>query len=272
VSSRAGPARLPLAAALALLLGAGGARGLEPGDRIEDAELRGIDGTRHHLLGQGARASVVVFVRPDQEHSLDTLHEVATCETDLAARGVHWVAVVSGSTDPGEAQALVAATGIKMPVVFDEGDRVYGRLGVKLHPTVEVIDGAGKLSGTEPFRAINYCDRVVARIRFVMGEISAAQLAQAQDPPDSGTRTDAGVARRHANLARRFLALGQLKEALAEVQQSLMIAPSGEAYVLQGQILARQGNCKDATRAFQVALKLEPANGEARSGSKGCPP
>lgn len=259
---------LVLAPGLAL----GQARALDLGDKVDDVELKALDGTRQHLIGKGARANVLVFIRPGQDHSLDTLHDVAACEADLARRGVHWVALVSGSADLGEATALVAATGVKMPVLVDAGDAVYGRLGVKLHPTIEVVDGAGKLAGHEPFRAINYCDRVVARIRFVMGEIDAKALAAAEDPGSNETHSEIGVAHRHANLARRFMEIGQLPQALAEVQQSLMTAPTGEAYVLQGQILAKQGKCKDATRAFEVALKLEPDNGEARTGKKGCGP
>jgi tetratricopeptide (TPR) repeat protein len=258
--------------ALAPALAAGQARALELGDKVDDAELRTLDGGKAHILVKGAKANVLVFIRPGQDHSLDTLHDVAGCETELASRGVHWVALVSDSADPGETRALVAATGIKMAVVVDGGDVVYGRLGVKLHPTIEVVDGAGKLAGHEPFRAINYCDRVVARIRYVMGEIDAKALAAAEDPGDSNTHSEEGVARRQINLARRFLEIGQLDAALAEVQKSLMTAPSGDAYTLQGQILAKQGKCKDAARAFDVALKLEPGNGDAKTGRKACGP
>jgi hypothetical protein len=258
--------------ALSPALAAGPAKALDLGEKVDDAELKTLDGARHHLIGKGAKANVLVFVRPGQDHSLDTLHDVAACEADLAARGVHWVALVSDTADPGETKALVAATGIKMPVVVDTGDVIYGRLGVRLHPDIEVVDGSGKLAGHEPFRAINYCDRVVARIRYVMGEIDAKALAQAEDPPDSLTHSDLGVAKRHVNLARRFMEIGQLDVAMAEVQKSLMTAPTGEAYALQGQILAKQGKCKDANRAFEVALKLEPQNGEAQTGKKGCGP
>ena len=247
-------------------------KALDLGDKVDDAELKTLDGGKAHLMGKGAKANVLVFVRPGQDHSLDTLHDVAACEADLAARGVHWVALVSDSADLGEAKALVAASGIKMPVLVDTGDYVYGRLGVRLHPDIEVVDGAGKLAGHEPFRAVNYCDRVVARIRYVMGEIDAKALAQAEDPPPNTTHSEQGVAKRHVNLARRFMELGQFDMAMAEVQKSLMEAPTGEAYALQGQILAKQGKCKDANRAFEVALKLEPQNGEAQTGKKGCGP
>jgi tetratricopeptide (TPR) repeat protein len=248
------------------------ARAAEVGDRIDDVELKALDGSRQHILARGAKANVLVFIRPGQEHSTTTLQDVAACEADLAKRGVHWVALVSEDVDAGEARALVAATGIRMPVLVDRGDVVYGRLGVKLHPTIGVVDGLGKLAAREPFRAINYCDRVVARIRFVMGEIDAKALAAAEDPGSNETHSDTGVAHRHANLARRFLEIGQLDQALAEVQKSLGTAPTGEAYALQGLILARQGKCQDAKRAFDVALRLEPGNGEARDGKKGCGP
>jgi len=155
-------------------------------------------------------------------------------------------------------------------VLLDAGDVLYGRLAVKLHPTAFVVDREGRLAAVEPFREINYGDRLLARIRFTLGEIGQSELAEAEDPKAAETHSEEGLARSRVRYAQKLLEAGMLEQALAEVQKSLAIAPTGPGYVLQGQILARQGKCGDASRAFDVALRLEPKNGEIAAEKDRC--
>jgi tetratricopeptide (TPR) repeat protein len=240
------------------------------GEVVDDAELRTLDGGRHPLAAKGAKANVVVFFRPQQEHSLDTLKDMAACEKDLAGKPVHWVAVVSSAWTPEEVRAVVSETGIRMPVLVDEGDALYGRLGVRLHPTIGILDARRRLVAYEPFRQINYCDRVRARIRLALGELTVADVAKVDAPERSITRTDDGVARRHLNYARTLVRIQKYDRALEEVEKSLEISPSAAAYALQGEILAARGRCPEALRAFDVASKMEPANSVAIEGRKRC--
>jgi tetratricopeptide (TPR) repeat protein len=242
------------------------------GEVVEDAELRTLDGGKASLVAKGAKANVVVFFRPHQEHSTDALKELAACQKDLEGKPVHWVAVVSSSWAPAETRAAVAETGIRMPVLVDDGDALYGRLGVRLHPTVGVLDAGRRLAAYEPFRQINYCDRVKARIRLVLGELDEAGVARADAPERSTTRTEDGVARRHLNYARMLLRIQKLDRALAEVQKALEVAPTAAGYALQGEILAAQGKCPDALRAFDAALKIDPGSSVAVDGKKSCGP
>ena len=225
------------------------------GDVIEDAELRAVDGGRQRLFGKGAVANVLVFFRPEQGHSLDALKDVATCEREFAGKPVHWVGIVSDSWTSADVKAAVAETGIRMPVLWDDGDALYGKLGVRLHPAIGIVDAKRRLAGYEPFRQINYCDRLRGRIQVVLGELSEAAFAKIDAPDRSITRTDDGVARRHANFARTLLRIGKKDKALVEVQ---------------GEILAADGKCADAARAWDAALKLDPKNAEALEGRKRC--
>jgi tetratricopeptide (TPR) repeat protein len=241
------------------------------GDPIDDAELATISGEPHRLLGPaGTPASVVLFFRADGERSRDTLRDVAACERELAARPVHWVAVVSDSDPADRVRAVVADAGIRMPVLVDRGDRLYGRLGVRLHPTIVIVDGKRRLAAYEPFRSVNYCDRVRARIRLLLGEIDAAEAARVEAPDAATTRTDAGVARRHLSFARSLFRLERHDKALAEVEKSLAVAPSAEAHALQGRILATMGRCAEALRALDTARGLDPKNAEAEDARKVC--
>lgn len=240
------------------------------GERVADAELPTLDGGRHRLLAPGARVNVVVFFRPEQDHSAETLRDLAAIERELAGRPVHFVAVVSGGWPAADVSAFVAKTGARMPVLVDAGDALYGRMGVRLHPSIGVLDGAGLLLAYEPFRKINHGERIRARIRRALGELTDADVAAVENPARGETRTEAGVARRHVQYARSLLRLGKPAAALAEAEKALAAGPGADAYAVRGQSLAALGRCPEALRAFDAALKLDPASAVALEGRKAC--
>ncbi len=261
-----------LAVLVAALTPGGGARGVEVGQVIDDEELPTLAGGRARLLGTG-KASVFVFFRPGHEHSADALRQVAACERELAGRPVHWVAVVSGSAPAAEVSALVKETGLRMPVLLDQGDALYSRLGVRLHPLVGVADGARRLVAWQPYLRLNYCEVIKARLRFLLGEITQAQL-DAVVSPARATMPGAeasSVAKRDINLGKRQLAQKLLDKALASARKAVERDPGlAGAHAFLGQVLAARGECGKALEAFERALALDPSDAEALAGKKEC--
>jgi tetratricopeptide (TPR) repeat protein len=245
-------------------------RRVQIGDVVQDVQLETIDGGKDRLLAKSAKANVFVFFRPEQERSVDTLKDLATCEKEFASKPVRFVGVVSDSWPADQVKALVRDTGVKMTVLVDRGDALYGALGIRLHPVIGIVDAKGRLAAFEPFREINYCERVKIRIRWLLGEVAEAEIAKVDEPARATTRTEDGVAKRHVNFARMLLKIGQPEKALEEVQKGIAVQPSAVAYALQGEILASMGKCPDAVRAFDAALKIEPANSVATLGKKSC--
>jgi tetratricopeptide (TPR) repeat protein len=241
----------------------------EIGERVVDVSLPALAGGQVHLLPPGGASYVLVFVKPNHPRCLEALQEMAAYEAKQA--GARWVAILPGDTPPADAVALARESGVKMPFVFDPGDRLYGQLSIKLHPSIVVVDRTGRVAGLEPYRRIQYGDRVIAQIRFSMGEITAAQLAQEEDPGRSETRSDeAGVARHHVKYAGTLFGLGQLDQALDEVTKGLSTTPSAGAYGLQARILKRLGRCEDARHALEAATKL--GAGDVVAEQEPCPP
>jgi tetratricopeptide (TPR) repeat protein len=153
------------------------------------------------------------------------------------------------------------------------GDTIYGKLEVKLQPTIVVVDRQRKIVGYEPFREINYGDRVTARVRFTLGQIGEKELAEAVEPARSDTHSDQGMAKSQVKFGEKLMDMGQLEMALAQVDKSLATSPTSAAYLLQGRILTRQGKCPEAAKAFEVALQLEPRNNDVvAEKSRPCPP
>ena len=248
-----------------------GDRRVQVGETVDDVELRTLDGRKEHLLQKGVSANVFVFFRAEQDRSADTLADMARCEREFEKRSVRWVGVVSDSWPPGIVQAMVKKSGVRMPILIDAGDALYGKLGIRVHPVIGLVDRRGKLAFFEPFRQINYCERIRIRIRALLGDATEADVAKVDNPDASPLpHSDQGVARRHVNFARRLHDIKQDDQALAELQKALALSPSAGAWALRGQILAGQKKCPDALRSFDEALKIEPGNAVALDGKKGC--
>jgi tetratricopeptide (TPR) repeat protein len=261
----------PIVVALAMLLSPPASRAAAaPGLKVEDVQLPAAGGGQAHLLPSGASIHVLVFVKPNHPRCVEALQELASREGK--PNGARWAAVVPGDTAPAEARALAAAGGVKMPFLIDVGDQVYGKLALALHPSVVIIDRQGRLASVESYRRIQYADRVVARIRFTLGEITAAQLAEEEDPSRAEEHSDDGVAKRHEKFATKLFGLDQLDLALTEVNKGLATTPSAGGYNLQARILKRLGRCEEASKALAAAAKIDPRAADVVASQEPCPP
>lgn len=245
----------------------------EAGTQVENVELRTLAGGKEKLLSAKAKANVFVFFRPNQERSLDALKQMAACEKELAAKPIHWAAIVSGSEAVAEVQAVVAQAGIKMAVLIDDGDVLYDRLGVRLHPMVGIVDAKFRLAALEPYRQIEYCEVIKTRIRLLLGEADQAALDGVLNPEKSPLpgADPMKKAMRDVNMARRLFEIGQYKDSVKFAEKALMIAPVSAAFTVMGKSYAKLGKCADAARAFEQALKMDPKDADAAAGKASCP-
>ena len=246
---------------------------VEVGRRIENEELPTLDGGREMLLSGKALANVFVFFRPSHDRSLQTLKAMAGCEKEFARRPVRWVAVVSGSHAREEVRAFAAEAGIQMPVLVDEGDHLYGRLGVRLHPVVGIADDKGTLLDYVPFHQINYCDMIRVRIRHALHEVDLAAVERIDNPPKAlfPSAVPGAVAGRRVRLGEMFLEARQWAKAAEQARIALEKEPTlAAAHLLMGRALAGQGRCAAALSAFDRALELDPGSASAAGGKRGC--
>lgn len=241
------------------------------GSVIANAELPTLDGGTHALLSSN-QINVFLFFKPGLEFSNAFLKEIAVCHTEMIGKPVHWVAVVSDRMPTAAVQAEVKQTGIQMPVLIDEGDRLFGRLGVKLYPSVGITDADRKLVAYEPFRKVHYTAVIRARIRHLLKEINDADLEKVLHPPPATLGGDTAAARRRLKLGTKLLEAQRYEKAMENAQRCLELDPnSADAHVLLGRILAAQNKPAQARRAFEQALQLAPENSAAREGLKGLP-
>jgi hypothetical protein len=211
---------------------------VDVGTAVEDVRLDAIAGGAQPLLG-AADVSLLVFFRPGQDRSLDTLRQIAACEKTLAARRVRVVGLVSSSFPRDAVQAFVQQSGFGAPVLVDAGDALYGRFEVRQHPLAVVVGKGRRVAAVQPYLRVNYCEALLAQVRFAVGEIGAEQRDAALQPEKAAMPSDdrAAVAVRHVRLGEKYLAAG--------------------SYAL-------------ATKQFEEALALDPANVRAAEGKRRC--
>ncbi len=244
-----------------------------PGDPLDNPEMATLEGGRDTLLSSRGEVSVFLFARPGQEHSAEALRQMAACASGFAGRPVRWVVVVSGSLPPAEVRTAVDAAGLRVPVLVDAGDALYGRLGVRLHPVVGIADQARRLAAWMPYQAVNYCDSVKARVRFLLGEIGEAELAKALAPPraEMPGASPAAVAGRDVQLGRRQLEQGFLDKALESARRAIARAPdAATAHGLAAQALALLHRCPEADGEIEAALALAPDDASALAARAAC--
>ena len=244
----------------------------DPGTPVADREMPAFEGGKARLL-QDAAANVLVFVRANQKRSLDALKELSACRESLAGKPLRWVAIVSDADSRDGVAALVRGSALAMPVLVDEGDALYGSLGVALHPVVVIVGADRKLAAFQPFRAIDYCAVVTARVRHALREISDDDLQRALAPPKAEVGGDAQVALRYRALAEALFKAGNHAKAIEAVRKSLGKDPGrAPAHVLLADILAAQGRCPEASEAYGKAREIDPSNREAIDGPERCRP
>lgn len=229
-----------LFALAAALLGAPAAATghVEAGTVVEGADLPTLAGGRDALLVPG-KVNVLVFFRPEQDRSADTLHRLAQCEPLLAGKPVHTVGVVSASATRERVQAMVAGSRVKSPILLDEGDRVYGRLELRQHPVIVIVAADGKVHAVEPYQRLRYCEIVRARVGRLLGEIDQAAVDRIVNPERAAFPNEVG-----GGSAARYVKMGDQERA--------------------------KGNCKLAIKAYDDALRRDPLNAKALEGRMRC--
>lgn len=244
--------------------------GNELGEVLESLELSTLDGRKVPIASRKALANVVFFFRTGQEFSADALKAMAECEKEFGAKPVNWVAVVSDTEAVDAVRQAVAEAGVRMPVLVDAEDALYGRLEIRLHPFTVILDRDRRVVVREAFHKIGFCDRVKAQIRFVLKEIDAAEVARLENPEKGTFRMPGGVAKRHLNYGRLLLEQKKWEKALEQAEKALADGPLAPAYTLRGSALVGMGKCPEALAAFDQALRLDPGEEGAKEGRRAC--
>jgi tetratricopeptide (TPR) repeat protein len=244
---------------------------VKEGEVIENATLRSDAGAKKAFLAPG-KVGVFFFFSPEQEFSQQTLHTFAKLEKEFEGKPVSWAAITSGRHPVPMVKEQVAASGMTIPLLFDDGDALYGRLGGKLTPTVAVVDAQHRLVAYLPFQKINYGVAIGAWLRKALGEYDDAQLQQALNPPAVAQMGgDAQVAKRQLRMGERLLKAEDFEGAAEAGRKCVAADPSLAAgHGLIAAALAASGLCADALPWLHQALELDPEEPLAKAAQARC--
>ena len=221
------------------------------GTVIENIPMPSLAGGRQGLLSD-TNVSVFIFIKPGQEHSNQAMVQIAACEQEMAGKPVHWCAIVSDRIPRAEVEAGVKAAGLTMPVLIDQGDTLYGKLGVILHPVIGITDKDRRLVAYQPFAKVNFHNFVQAQIRHALKEITDEELAELLKPTAAVLGGDVSVAHRYFRLAEKQFQSANYTQALANINKSLGINFTEEGAALRSRILAAQGSKIEAVTSAEA--------------------
>jgi hypothetical protein len=234
------------------------------GGTVKNRQMPTLAGKREALLGK-SKANLFVFFRPGQDHSVQTLAQLAKLETEFDGKPVRFVAVTSDSYPRDEVAATAREAGIRMPILIDQGDALYGELGVSLHPVVGIVDERGKLIAYQHFLKINMLDVLRGRIQLALGEIGEVEMARLVEPPAApialGNRSGA---KSRFLLARALLARGSVDKAIENARAGIALdATFAPVHAILAKALLAASQCADAEKEFAEALRIDPRDPDA---------
>lgn len=210
-----------------------------PGSALPERTLPALAGGKQPLLAEG-KATVFLFFRPDQESSRATLRGLGTLQHEFRGRPVRFVALASPGFGKRAVEKALQSARAALPVLLDEGDALYGELGVTHYPAVGIASADRRLSGYQPWLSVHHLDSLRARIRFALGEIDEVELTAALDPDPSGGNGGRAEAKARRDFAKLLVASGRCELARLQERAAQRAAPPTEDEALEAELACAQ--------------------------------
>ena len=243
---------------------------VEVGSVIPNPSLPAFDGAER-TLAEPEVLTVFIFFSPDHQHCCEVLKEIADLQGDLDDDEFRWVGIVSDRFSREAVSEAVEAAGVDLMLLVDTGDTLYGELGVRLYPTIGIVDGESVLQAYLPYAKVNYMAAVEAHLRHAAGQINDQQLQAALHPTSFQVDSDVAGVGRNLKFARILLKSGKLDKALSKAVEAENAAPgSADAHALVGVILVEMGKCDEGRGHLESALNIDPGNTEAAEALARC--
>lgn len=234
------------------------------GDTLPDQELAGTrSGSASYLGGDGSDARVFVFLKDGRDSTNEFLESLVELQQEFSERPVHWSVILSSRCTPSWVDTVCSRCP-QATVLLDEGDRLYGILGVPLTPVVGIADRDRVLRSYLTYRKINFRPVISAHVKFILGDFDQAELERRLNPSGRMRDSVAGSTGRKLKLARMLLTRQKYDMAVQQTQSALEEQPDlPDAYRLLAEIYTAQGEEEAAAAARVKAGELEAATAES---------
>jgi peroxiredoxin len=246
---------------------ASGFRQFVPGDPVPEFSLVDVTGKPLRSADFKGRPLVLVFVKPDQQHSYDCLNALRELEGRFQrAVGIAVVAEAADKPALVDLRAFSEEKHLAFPIAYDVKDGLYERLGLYVFPVTVIADAKGRFAYEYAGCRDDYVETVAARVAMVQGTLTEEEWARRKAAPAAPDDAEKKAATMTA-LADKLAAKGFVDSAERQYRQAIATdSRCVAAYVGLGKLHAGAGQAADARAAFAQALAIDPTNLPAKDG------
>jgi Tfp pilus assembly protein PilF/peroxiredoxin len=242
-------------------------RGLKPGDKVPDFQIRTVGGKEITLRNQKGKILVLAFWKRSQDFSQKVLTDLERIYKAYRDRGVTVLAINADKASESEIKGLGTTQNLSYPLASDTEFKAYGQFGVIVLPTTMILGPKGRLAYYRSIYANDFYVQVRGKVRLLLGEITPAQLERELNPRkikvESQARKKANL---HLAMARLLMTENSLKhKAREELEKAVKADPTlREAHILLARLYLKDNEVSKAGDELEEAFKLGPGSEDDR--------
>jgi len=213
---------------------------------------------------------VLIYLRMDQDRSLQALKDGNDVFEQLKDQGVHVIGITSDTESVNIIHKIIVDYNIEYPLLLDWDRNVFGAYGIHVYPSTIIIDRSGKIAHSIPSHPLTYKTILEGHIRYVIGEIDEKKMLEIVSPKNEQVKSSVFLAIREYNLALKFTEERLFDMAVNAVTKSIE-ADKGlaQSHILLGFLYLEENETDKAFAEFNEALKLDPHSHDAKTGLGG---
>jgi tetratricopeptide (TPR) repeat protein len=241
-------------------------RHLKQGDSVPNFAIRTIDGNHISLDERKGKITVLVFWKQNDGKSCNMLTDLSRINEEFQGKGVTFLAINGDRASDRQIREFALSKKLTCLFAGDPDLTTYSRLGIVVLPTTLIIGQDAKLAFIQDLYSRNFFTQTIAYIRFLLGEITQAQLDAELDPGTSVKVSPARIkAERYVNLGRVLLDIKEKEKAREALEKAVEADPTfTEPHLLLAGLCLEDKEVRKAGTELELALKLNPCPREGK--------
>ena len=243
-------------------LGQGQLRKARVGDRMEAFSLSDLDGTTFSPQQSKGRVLVIAFLAAHHTRSERAIAELKQIVFGLRHGGhpMDLVAIVSSGEDLKYFRGLKSEAGPHVPVLVDQDDQLWGKLGITATPTVLAVDKEGMITWIRAGHGYDFGEEARSELAQALGLEPRKNAEPHGQVEVLANDASEDRARRHLRMGHLLDDEGRTEAAIAELRKAEALAPkSVEVQLELGRLLCRAGRSGEAVSLAAKIATTAPA-------------
>ena len=243
-------------------------RNLEKGKPAPDFTLKDMEDMDRTLAAEKGKVVILSFVKAGQDRSVKTLNALEEVSGIFRNEGVTVWGITSQTGDRAAIQELIDKLDLNYPILLDEGQKLYGELGLFILPSTMVVDKEGNYVHEYTSYSTDFQDTIVNDIKVLLGIMSEEDVMKASAKKEIVQQSpEEKEAERNLQMAKVLLKRGFGTKALPKLEKALELNPSlVEARLISGEIYLKDEQYDKAREQFEKVFETDPNSNQAKVG------